>query len=243
MSTALGNRKADLEPAEVPSMAVAELASDAMLALGDIEPGKFEILSAAAHCFMESGFTATSIDDVAARLGATKGRIYHYYRSKAELFFDVHRTGMKINLGTIQPIAEARKPAIRRLELMCRRHVFNMLSSMEFQRVVMQGVEMHLAGRTTPGERDRLRLLMEEREAYELLFQSVMLEARKTGDLDFENPSFASKAVLGVLNNPVLWYRRRQEESDAERERIVTQFAVHALRCVGSHMHFEKGSG
>lgn len=45
-------------------------------------PGKQEILHMAAECFMEQGFHATSIDDVARRLGATKGRIYHHYPSK-----------------------------------------------------------------------------------------------------------------------------------------------------------------
>jgi len=226
----------------VPGVFAPQLANDAMQALEDVEPGKFEILFAAALCFMESGFTATSIDDVAARLGATKGRVYHYYRSKADLFFDVHRTGMKINLGTIQPIAEGSGDPLARLEAMCRRHVHNMLSSMEFQRVVMQGVEMHLAGRTTQRERNKLRLLMEEREAYELLFQRVMLEARVDGSLRFENASFASKALLGVLNNPVLWYRRRIDESEQERILIVEQFTQFALRAAGSTKHLGKGA-
>lgn len=225
-----------------PSLFAPQLASDAMQALEDVEPGKFEILFAAALCFMESGFTATSIDDVAARLGATKGRVYHYYRSKADLFFDVHRIGMKINLGTIQPIAEGEGKPLERLEAMCRRHVQNMLSSMEFQRVVMQGVEMHLAGRTNQRERDKLRLLMDEREAYEMLFQRVMVEAREEGALEFESASFASKALLGVLNNPVLWYRRREDEGEEERVRIVAQFTQFALRAAGASKYFNKGA-
>lgn len=32
------------------------------------------ILYAGALCFMEKGFAATSIDDIAERIGATKGR-------------------------------------------------------------------------------------------------------------------------------------------------------------------------
>ena len=39
------------------------------------ESGKEAILAAAARCFMTSGFSDTSIDDVADSLGATKGRI------------------------------------------------------------------------------------------------------------------------------------------------------------------------
>ncbi len=45
------------------------------------------ILDASARCFMEHGFKATSIDDIARRLGATKGMVYHYFDSKSDLFF------------------------------------------------------------------------------------------------------------------------------------------------------------
>ena len=54
-----------------------------------------EILRAAAEIFMEYGYAATSIDAVAERLGATKGRIYHHYPSKADLFFEVQIAAMK----------------------------------------------------------------------------------------------------------------------------------------------------
>ena len=47
-----------------------------------------EILDAAAVCFSKTGFSATSINDIADQLTATKGMVYHHYRSKAELFFD-----------------------------------------------------------------------------------------------------------------------------------------------------------
>lgn len=208
------------------------LASSAMAQLSDIDPGKALILQAAADCFKEAGFNATSIDDVAARLSSTKGRIYHHYRSKADLFFDVHRTGMKINLGTLEPIANGSGNAKERFLQMCQSHLYNMLHSINFQRVVMQGVEMHLAGRTTPQERAKLTLLMEEREEYEMYFQKVLIEGRNEGFFSFDNPSFTSKAVLAILNNPVIWYQKRNDESDASRKSIIDQFTQFALNCV-----------
>lgn len=198
------------------------------------ETGKEAIVFAAADCFMESGFKATSIDDVADRLGATKGRIYHYYRSKADLFFEVHRRGMAINLETIEPIAARPGDPVAKLADMSRAHIRTMLDFINFQRVVMQGVEMHLAGATTPDQRRQLELLMAERVGYEELFRKVLLDGRKRGVFGFENVSFASKAVLAILNNPVLWYRRRDDENDAARRSIVEEFTAYALACVGA---------
>ena len=70
-----------------------------------------EILKAAAEVFMEFGFAATSIDAVAERMGATKGRIYHYYRSKADLYFDIQIAAVEKLIGEIEPIAAARHGA------------------------------------------------------------------------------------------------------------------------------------
>ncbi|GIL01566.1 MAG: TetR family transcriptional regulator [Alphaproteobacteria bacterium] len=196
------------------------------------ETGRDAIVFAAADCFMQAGYDATSIDDVAARLNATKGRVYHYYRSKADLFFDVQRRGMEINLATLEPIALGPGDPLARLTAMCRSHLSVMMEYLNFQRVVMQGVEMHLAGATTPAQRRELARLMAERERYEGLFRKVLVEGRQAGLFAFANPSFASKAVLAVLNNPVLWFRRRDGDDAASRQAIIDEFTAFALNCV-----------
>lgn len=192
------------------------------------------VIEAAAKCFMQAGYSDTSIDDVADDLGATKGRIYHYYRSKAELFFDVHRHGMAINLSAIEPIAAGEGVPVLRLEAMCKAHLGNMLDHIVYQRVVLQGVEMHLSSSTTPKQREKLKLLMKEREYYEGLFRGVLLEGRDSGFFTFENPSFVSKAVLAILNNPVLWYKPRRAQSDVEKIQIIEEFTAFAMQTVNA---------
>ena len=53
------------------------------------EEARTDILQTAAECFTERGYAETSIDDVARRLGCTKGRIYHFFASKVDLFCSV----------------------------------------------------------------------------------------------------------------------------------------------------------
>ncbi|MBV9509846.1 MAG: TetR/AcrR family transcriptional regulator [Caulobacteraceae bacterium] len=59
--------------------------------IGQAEPGKSElrrraILDVAREAFMAQGFAATSMSEIAARLGGSKGTLYNYFRSKEELF-------------------------------------------------------------------------------------------------------------------------------------------------------------
>jgi AcrR family transcriptional regulator len=44
------------------------------------------ILDAAQAVFMEAGFAAASMSEIAARVGGSKGTLYNYFKSKEELF-------------------------------------------------------------------------------------------------------------------------------------------------------------
>jgi AcrR family transcriptional regulator len=53
-----------------------------------------ELTAAALELFVEKGFAATRLDDVAARAGVAKGTLYLYFRSKEALFKAVIEDGM-----------------------------------------------------------------------------------------------------------------------------------------------------
>ena len=53
-----------------------------------------ELLAAALDLFVERGYAATRLDDVAARAGVSKGTLYLYFTNKEELFKAVVRENM-----------------------------------------------------------------------------------------------------------------------------------------------------
>lgn len=53
-----------------------------------------ELLSAALDLFVERGYAATKLDDVAARAGVSKGTLYLYFESKEALFKAVIEQGI-----------------------------------------------------------------------------------------------------------------------------------------------------
>ena len=48
-----------------------------------------EILDVAARCFAERGYAAASMTEVALACGASKALLYHYYRAKEAILFDL----------------------------------------------------------------------------------------------------------------------------------------------------------
>jgi AcrR family transcriptional regulator len=89
-----------------------------------------EILAAALACFKERGFTATRLEDVAAKAGVTKGTIYLYYPSKEELFKAVVRGELVPNIEHLEAaILDAPVPATVMLEQLCTFWVQHIVSS------------------------------------------------------------------------------------------------------------------
>ena len=53
---------------------------------------KERLLKAALDVFSEQGYAATSVDEIAARAGVTKGAVYYWFRDKEDLAADLQRT-------------------------------------------------------------------------------------------------------------------------------------------------------
>lgn len=191
--------------------------------------GRAAVLDAAARAFMREGYAATSIDDVADELGATKGRIYYYYRSKADLFFDVHRESMRQNLEGAGAIAHEGGSPVGRLERMVRAHALLMMTHLPFQRCSVLGVEMHLAGSTTRKQRETLREIIALRDEYEELFLRVVEEGIAANEVRELDARLAVKALLGALNWITVWYRQRETDTDASRARIADEIAAYLI--------------
>lgn len=179
-----------------------------------------EILQTAAECFMEQGFHATTLDDVARRMGATKGRIYHYYASKVDLFFDVHRHGMSLLFNAVEPAMRTRGNSLAVLEAMLMAHAMALFEHHAYESVVVQGVQLHRFGALTPAQRQILDDLIDSRDRFEQLFKQQMAAAKADkllADLDI---SIAVKTILGGLQWSLIWYRPQADANAAARRRL-----------------------
>ena len=192
----------------------------------DPQAQEAEILDAAARAFMEHGYAATSLDTVADVLGATKGRIYYYYKSKADLFYGVHSRAMKLNIETIEPLSHGPGTPLARLTAMVRAHALLIMTSLPYQRIAVQGVEMHLTRGTTPAQRKLIKSVVEMRDRYENLFLEVIGAGVAAGELAAHEPRFAVKPLLGALNWMTTWYRPRAADSDATRDAVAAQMVA-----------------
>lgn len=191
-----------------------------------------EILDAAAHAFMDQGFAATTIDRVAERLGATKGAVYYYYRSKSDLFFAVHRRAMELTRDALLPAASGEGGPRDRLRRMAHAHALLMMEQLPYLRVAAQGLELHLLGRTTADEREGLREIAAMRDANERFYVGVIEEGAAAGVFRAVDARLTAKPVLGALNWTSRWYQPRRGETAADRNRIAEELATFVVQAL-----------
>lgn len=180
-----------------------------------------EVLDAAANCFMARGYESTTIDHIAAALGATKGRVYHHFETKADIFFSVYNRALDKCLAGVQPAIDAELPPALKLPKMMLAHILTLMASLPYHSVANMGVEIYLReGALTPRQRRSMEALIDRRDAYENSFRQVIRSGVHNGSFSVTDLDIATHTLLASINAVSVWYRPRSDQDTAARERI-----------------------
>ena len=200
---------------------------------GPGDQGRSAVLDAAAKTFARRGYAGSSMDDIADELGATKGRVYHYYRSKARVLEDILLLGARTLHEAVAPVAGrpgTAPPA--RLEEMAVEHALVLLRQNDVQAVTLHTIHLVTGRASEPGEANPFRYIVEARDSYEELWRTVMADGVAVGAFDAPDPDLAVRAVLGALNWSTVWYRPSPHDSDDRTRRLAEGLASYAVRGV-----------
>ena len=178
------------------------------------------VLTAAVRLFNDRGYEATSMGDLAERLGITKSSIYHHVTGKQELL----RMAVNHALdGLYQAAAEVEaldRPAIDRLELLIRRSVLVLADRLEFVTLLLR-----VRGNTEVEQHALTR-----RRDFDARVTAVVKQAQAEGGLRADvDPATAARLLFGMVNSLTEWYRP-DRGSATELADTVTALAFDGLR-------------
>jgi len=189
----------------------------------ETNPNRLEILSAAALAFMQEGYAATSIDMIAERLGATKGRIYYYFKSKTDIFFAIHRQATLTSFARIRPIAKGPGTAIDRMQEIVRMHIELLTSHAPLMRVASQGLDSHAEIATTRKQREMLDTLLALRSDYEKIYMDLIDEGIRTGEFRRCDPLTVVRTMLNGMNWIAPLFSSDGNANKASRKKIAEE--------------------
>ena len=191
--------------------------------------GRTEILDAAAVAFMEYGFAGTSIDMVADVLGSTKGKIYYHFKSKTDLFLDVHRETMTAYIDAIEEVAAGPDTPLDKLRGVLLTLALQVMNRLPYAKVAVQGVDMHMSLSTTPEQRRVLREIIDLRDRGESILVEIIEQGMADGVLRPCKPRLIVKPMLGALNWMTVWYRQRPEDTPETRQALANTLVDYLL--------------
>jgi AcrR family transcriptional regulator len=156
------------------------------------------LLEVAVAVFNERGYDATSMDELAMRLGITKSGIYHHVSSKVDLLrLAVDRALDALFAVTKEPGATT-GPAISRLEHVVRGSVRVLIEELPFVTVLLR-----VRG-NTPVEQAALQ----RRRDFDRIVTGLVRAAEEEGDVRPDvDPAVTSRLLFGTVNSLTEWYR------------------------------------
>ena len=156
------------------------------------------LLDIAVAVFNERGYDATSMDELAARLGITKSAIYHHVSSKVELLRLALDRALDALFAVTEEPGATSGPAIDRLEHVVRGSVGVLTEQLPFVTLLLR-----VRG-NSPVEEAALR----RRREFDRIVTDLVRAAEEEGDVRPDvDPAVTSRLLFGTVNSLTEWYR------------------------------------
>jgi len=172
------------------------------------------LLDVAVEVFNERGYDATSMEELAARLGVTKSAIYHHVPSKGELLrLALDRALDALFAVTGEPGATTGR-AIDRLEHVVRGSVRVLADELPFVTLLLR----------VRGNSDVEQAALQRRREFDQVVTGLVRAAEEQGDVRPDvDPAITSRLLFGTVNSLTEWYRPgRGLDAGALADAVVT---------------------
>ncbi|WP_369138365.1 TetR/AcrR family transcriptional regulator [Modestobacter versicolor] len=172
------------------------------------------LLDVAVAVFNERGYEATSMDELAGRLGVTKSAIYHHVPSKGELLRLALDRALDALFAVLDEPGATSGPAIDRLEHVVRGSVRVLTGQLPFVTLLLR-----VRGNTEVETR-----ALQRRREFDRVVTDLVRAAEEQGDVRPDvDPAVTSRLLFGTVNSLTEWYRPgRGLDADALADALVT---------------------
>jgi TetR/AcrR family transcriptional regulator, cholesterol catabolism regulator len=158
-----------------------------------------DILEAAAQVFRHKGFHGASMQDIAEAVNLQKASLYHHVSSKQEILLALLDRALELLLERISSISREDLPADEKLKQMVRAYLQILAENTDLSAVLLfehRSLERKQHARHVPN-----------RDRFEALWRDVLVEGISTGLFACDDPPLTARAILGIMNWTITWYR------------------------------------
>lgn len=156
-----------------------------------------EILDAAIQAFREKSYHATTLEDIADRLGVRNTALYHYFPDKEAILYECHRESLVEVMGLLDEAREQSTSPTEQLQYLIRHHVRVMTETLSGSSLAF---EVHSLAPEHEAE------VIGERDRYERGLREVIEAGIEAGEFRSVDPKVTVFAILGAINWIARWF-------------------------------------
>jgi len=168
---------------------------------------RIEIMRSLTGILRERHLSSLTMQDIADRLGMTKGNLYNYFRSKQELLYECHLKAMKNSMARLDSARSASPSAAAQLRALMVALVESVVDD-PYGAVLTTDLDS-----LSPQQR---RTYVTLRDRFEQGLRDIVAEGMASGEFAPADVKLTSFALLGSFQWISRWYRpdgpSRQEE-------------------------------
>lgn len=173
------------------------------------------LLAVAVRLFAEQGFEGTSVQEIVAAAGVTKGAMYHYFASKDDLLYEIYHRLLGLQTERLNALAGGPGDAADRVRAVAEDVVETTLTSIDEAIVFFRSMHMLPADKRT-----RVRA---ERRRYHERFRALVEEGQRTGTFrDDVSADIVTHFFYGAVNQLGTWYHR---DGGLNRRQVAEHYA------------------
>lgn len=180
------------------------------------------ILRKAATMFLEKGFAATSMRDLAETVGIEAASLYNHIRSKNEILEAICFDVANIFNTHLETVESSRQKAISKIEELLRFHIRQMISN--YEAVYVSDREWkHL-------DEPYLSNFHNQRRSYRKRFAAIIEEGIKKNEIRNIDAPTAVLIMLHAVSGIESWHRSKAKISAQELEENMLKIMIDGLR-------------
>jgi len=179
-----------------------------------------KLLETAADVFGEKGYDRTSLEDIAERMDMRAPSLYHYVKTKEELFQLCANDILKPFFANLEKASKSEGSPIQRLE-----HLFYVQISGQLNELYPDHIPL-CVNLTSTGS-NLTAYIKDIRKQHVKFFWDLAEEAVTAGELQGQQWQLGLKLALGALDSLHLWY---QPENDTTQEEMASDITKSLMK-------------
>jgi hypothetical protein len=185
-------------------------------------PRKEVIIAKAAQLFREKGYNASSMRDLAEKVGVEAASLYNHIRSKSEILQEICFRIANQFMNEIEKTSASNQPAIKKVEAILRFHIRNMIENYE---------EVYVSDREWKHlEEPYLANFHTQRRIYRQRIAAIIEEGIQKKEIHEIDAPTAVLILLSMVSGIESWHRSQQKINATQLEENMVSIAIKGLK-------------